>query len=97
MKTTPNYYEIEPENNIFQDVVIDVTHRCNMSCKNCYIPNREIPDMDKDKMLEAIKKFPKRTMIRIIGAEPTMRRDLPELITDIKKISKHEKFDITKK
>ena len=65
LKTTPNYYEIEPENNIFQDVVIDVTHRCNMSCKNCYIPNREIPDMDKDKMLEAIKKFPKRNEIPI--------------------------------
>ena len=38
MKTIPNYYELEPENNIFQDVVIDVTHRCNMNCKNCYIP-----------------------------------------------------------
>ena len=85
MKTIPNYYELEPENNIFQDVVIDVTHRCNMNCKNCYIPNREIPDMDINKMLEAIKKFPKKTMIRIIGAEPTMRKDLPEMITLIKK------------
>ena len=85
MNTIPGYYEQEPENNTFQDVIIDVTHRCNMTCKNCYIPNREIPDLDMEKMLEAISKFPKRTMIRIIGAEPTMRKDLPEMISRIKK------------
>jgi len=79
------YYELEPENNIFQDVIVDVTHRCNMTCKNCYIPNRSIPDMDIDRMISAISKFPKRTMIRIIGAEPTMRKDLPEIIHRIKK------------
>ena len=81
-----NYYELKPEENHFDDVVIDVTHRCNMQCKNCYIPNREIPDMDADKMIEAISKFPKKTTIRIIGAEPTMRKDLPELITRIKQV-----------
>lgn len=79
-----NYYELEPEDNHFSDVVIDITHKCNMSCKNCYIPNRDIPDMDINKMIDAISRFPKRTMIRIIGAEPTMRRDLPEIITRIK-------------
>ena len=79
-----NYYELEPEKNHFSDVVIDITHRCNMSCKNCYIPNRDIPDMDIDKMIDAVSRFPKKTMIRIIGAEPTMRRDLPEIITRIK-------------
>ena len=38
-----------------------------------------------DKMLDAISKFPQRTMIRIIGAEPTMRKDLPEMIQRIRK------------
>ena len=85
MNTILDYYEQEPENNTFQDVIIDVTHRCNMMCKNCYIPNRDIPDMDMDKMIETISKFPKRTMIRIIGAEPTMRSDLPEMIKRIRK------------
>ena len=85
MNTILNYYEQEPENNTFSDVVIDVTHRCNMNCKNCYIPNRDVPDMDMELMLEAISKFPKRTMIRIIGAEPTMRSDLGEMISRIKK------------
>ena len=81
--TQLNYYELEPEDNHFTDVVIDVTHRCNMMCKNCYIPNREIPDMDADLMIETIKKFPKKVTVRIIGAEPTMRKDLPELITRV--------------
>lgn len=78
-----NYYEVEPEKNTFSDVVVDITHRCNMVCKNCYIPNRHIPDMDIDRLIEAISKFPKRTMIRIIGAEPTVRKDLPEIISRI--------------
>ena len=42
--------------------------------------------MDADRMIEAISKFPKKTTIRIIGAEPTMRKDLPELITRIKQV-----------
>lgn len=82
-----NYYELEPENNTFGDVSIDVTHRCNMMCKNCYIPNRDIPDMNIDRMIEAISRFPKRTMIRIVGAEPTMRKDLPELIRRVRATS----------
>jgi len=79
-----NYYELEPEDNHFHDVIIDVTHRCNMTCKNCYIPNRDIPDMDIDRMLDAIRRFPKRCNIRIIGAEPTMRSDLPLICKQIK-------------
>tara|TARA_Y100000114_G_C11719072_1_gene307520 strand:+ start:26 stop:907 length:882 start_codon:yes stop_codon:yes gene_type:complete len=80
-----NYYELAPEDNSFIEVVADVTHRCNMSCKNCYIPNREIPDMDTEKLIECVSKFPKRVMVRIIGAEPTMRKDLPDIITRVKK------------
>lgn len=84
MNTTLNYYELEPEDNIFSDVVADVTHKCNMTCKNCYIPNRDVEDMDIDRMIDCISRFPKRTMIRIIGAEPTMRNDLHEIIARIR-------------
>tara|TARA_B100001287_G_C22673112_1_gene526245 strand:- start:49 stop:891 length:843 start_codon:yes stop_codon:yes gene_type:complete len=55
-----------------------------MKCKNCYVPNREIPDMDIDKLIDCLSKFPKRASIRIIGAEPTMRSDLPDIISRIK-------------
>lgn len=79
-----NYFELEPENNIFHSIIADVTHRCNMACANCYIPNRNIPDMDINKLKECISKFPKRTEVRLIGAEPTLRKDLPEIIKMIR-------------
>lgn len=79
-----NYYELEPEDNTFYSVVADITHRCNMECANCYIPNRSIPDMDVDKLIDCISRFPKRCEIRLIGAEPTVRKDLPQIISRIR-------------
>ena len=79
-----DYFELEPENNIFYSVVADITHRCNMECANCYIPNRNIADMDADKLIDCISRFPKRSEIRLIGAEPTVRKDLDEIISRIR-------------
>lgn len=81
-----NYYELTPEENTFSNIVIDLTHRCNMECANCYIPNRDIPDLDKEKLYKFLSKLPNRTYIRLIGAEPTMREDLPEIISMVKKL-----------
>lgn len=81
-----NYYELLPEKNTFSNIVVDLTHRCNMECANCYIPNRTIPDLDTEKLYNFLKKLPFRTYIRLIGAEPTMRDDLCEIITSIKKL-----------
>lgn len=79
-----NYFELEPEENTFSNIVVDLTHRCNMECANCYIPNRNIPDLDRDRLDEFLSKLPNRTYIRLIGAEPTMREDLPEIIRMVK-------------
>jgi uncharacterized Fe-S cluster-containing radical SAM superfamily protein len=84
-----NYYELEPEDNHFHTLLADVTHRCNMECANCYIPNRTIPDMDKVLLENFLKRLPTRTDIRLIGAEATMRDDLPELIRMIKSSGHH--------
>jgi len=80
-----NYYELDPEKNHFRILIVDLTHKCNMKCANCYLPNRTIADMDKNKLFNLIKKLPFRCEIRLIGAEPTMREDLPEIISEIKK------------
>ena len=80
------YFKIQPENNIFDVLIADITHRCNMSCENCYIPNRDIPDMDVNKLYAFLEKLPKRTYIRLIGAEPTIREDLPDIIRNVKKL-----------
>ena len=70
----------EPEDCPFKTVLVDVTHRCNMACNNCYIPNRELPDMDAEWLRPILKRLPRRRHVRLVGAEPTMRRDLPDLI-----------------
>ena len=84
--TKLNYYEQQPQNNTFNEIVVDVTHRCNMSCNNCYIPNRSIPDLDYDKIINLFEQVPKKVFARIIGAEPTLRKDLPQLCKTIKKM-----------
>jgi len=72
--------EVLPENNTFKIVYIDLAHRCNMECANCYLPNRDFPDIDTVKLLETIEKFPSRTELRFIGGEPTLHKDLPKII-----------------
>jgi cyclic pyranopterin phosphate synthase len=74
----------EPGENPYSTVFVDVTHRCNMSCRNCYIPNRDVPDLDLGWLLGVLRRLPRRTRIRIVGAEPTLRRDLPELISGVR-------------
>lgn len=81
--------------NTFPIIVADLTHRCNMTCANCYIPNRDIPDMDADRFMETIKAFPQRVELRLMGAEATMRKDLPELIGRIKKETRHRAILLT--
>lgn len=57
-----------------------------MECSNCYIPNRNIPDLNKELLYVFLKKLPFRTYIRLIGAEPTMRDDIFEIISEVKKL-----------
>lgn len=78
-----SYTKFEPEHNTFPVVIADITHKCNMTCKNCYIPNRDEPDMDLPLFQNFLSRLPKRTMIRLIGAEPTMNPQLPQFISSI--------------
>ena len=81
------YYELTPENNHFESIVADLTHRCNMACANCYIPNRKVPDMDADKLYQLIERLPKKKVfIRLMGGEPTLRKDIHEIIRKIVKL-----------
>jgi molybdenum cofactor biosynthesis enzyme MoaA len=80
------YYEIPPEKNNFYSVFVDITHKCNMECANCYIPNRDVPDLDLDRFYDALAKFPTKTEIRLIGGEPTVRTDLIDIVAKIKEL-----------
>jgi molybdenum cofactor biosynthesis enzyme MoaA len=76
-----------PEDSPFQTLFADITHRCNMSCKNCYIPIRDLPDLPVDWLYKILTRLPRRTRIRLVGAEPTMREDLPDIIRQVRKLS----------
>lgn len=81
----PAVHSFPPERNPFETVVADVTHRCNMACANCYVPNRAIPDMDIGRLEACLAALPRRVNLRLIGAEPTMRRDLPEIVSMVRR------------
>ncbi|MEZ5933161.1 MAG: radical SAM protein [Alphaproteobacteria bacterium] len=78
-----NHFALAPEKNTFATVHVDLTHRCNMECANCYVPNRDIPDMDSRRLFDVLAKLPRRTDIRLMGGEPTLRLDLPEIIREV--------------
>lgn len=72
-----------PEQCLYETVIVDVTHRCNMTCANCYVPNRSIPDLDARWLSSIFARLPRGRFIRLVGGEPTLRNDLAELIRDI--------------
>lgn len=74
-----------PEDNPFKHIFVDVTFRCNMRCRNCYMrPYNGRPDPDAEWLLDIFRRLPRRTNIRLIGGEPTIRADLPELVRRIR-------------
>jgi MoaA/NifB/PqqE/SkfB family radical SAM enzyme len=80
------YFEYLPEENPFPVVYVDLTHRCNMACANCYVPNRSVPDLSKSALYESLLRLRSPTEIRLIGGEATLRLDLAEIISFIQKL-----------
>ena len=83
---TPGALRYAPEDSPFRVLFADITHRCNMACANCYIPVRDLPDLPVDWLYAILKRLPRRTRIRLVGAEPTMREDLPEIIAKVRSL-----------
>jgi molybdenum cofactor biosynthesis enzyme MoaA len=78
-----------PEACPYETVIVDVTHRCNMACANCYVPNRSIPDLDAAWLVSIFRRLPRRTYVRFVGGEPTLRGDLPQLIREARACGHH--------
>jgi uncharacterized radical SAM superfamily Fe-S cluster-containing enzyme len=79
----------DPETSPYECVMVDVTHRCNMTCANCYVPNRVIPDMDAKWLSSILSRLRKGTFIRLTGGEATLRHDLPDIIRDVRRHGHH--------
>jgi len=61
-----------------------VTRKCNLNCDYCYVHDENYPEMNTVEMKRAIKHIKDILGCRIIaimGGEPLIRRDLPELIS----------------
>lgn len=81
---SPAGQRFRPEDSPFTTLFADITHRCNMACRNCYIPVRDLPDLPVDWLYGVLERLPRRARIRLVGAEPTMREDLPEIIARVR-------------
>jgi wyosine [tRNA(Phe)-imidazoG37] synthetase (radical SAM superfamily) len=66
--------------------ITPVSHRCNIACSFCYFPDEEKAEPTIEQVLEECR--PLQGVITLGGAEPTLRRDLPELISRLKENGK---------
>jgi uncharacterized radical SAM superfamily Fe-S cluster-containing enzyme len=80
------YFSLITESFPQRDYIVHLTNRCNLNCPICLADSnlRHTKDYSQD----AIKEFlrgKRNFKIDLMGAEPTMRRDLPEIIRMVKK------------
>jgi len=74
-----------------QGIMIEVTDKCNLNCPHCYHkPDNKQTDKPIEQILNQIEhKFhPAAGAVILAGAEPTVRKDLPELISQTKSLLK---------
>jgi len=64
--------------------MLDVTRRCNVRCPGCYVAPDKSADTPIAELL-SIAHSATSPLLGLMGAEPTMREDLPELIRELKK------------
>lgn len=78
-----NYIHPRPTNKTY---CLDITNKCNLNCPHCYqIPDNMSKDPPMELILETIKSWEDDGYaVALMGAEPTVRKDLPELCKAIK-------------
>lgn len=69
-------------------LIFQITNRCNAACEHCFNWRKvQNPDnlQDRELSLEEIekltKKLPPMLLVNLCGGEPTMRKDLPEIVS----------------
>jgi MoaA/NifB/PqqE/SkfB family radical SAM enzyme len=81
-----NYKYNRPPNHTY---CLDITNRCNLNCPHCYqIPDNMSKDPSIENILDIIRSWDDDGYaIALMGAEPTTRKDLPELCRAIQALS----------
>ena len=64
---------------------LDITNRCNLDCPHCYqMPDNFSKDPTIEELLEEVMSWPDNGYpVSLVGAEPTVRKDLPDLVEAI--------------
>lgn len=64
---------------------LDITNRCNLNCPHCYqIPDNNSTDASCESILSQINSYSDDGFnIALMGAEPTTRKDLPDIVHGI--------------
>ncbi|MHA2182261.1 MAG: radical SAM protein, partial [Promethearchaeota archaeon] len=69
---------------IFPSALVNITNRCNLKCKHCFVfregnPNTPKKEMTTDVMIEEIKNYQRRYgIVRMLwmGGEPLLRKEV---------------------
>lgn len=82
------YLNYEYDRHALESYFIEVTNRCNLKCPHCYqMPDAASVDPSIDYLLGLIKSWPDNGYpLALVGAEPTVRKDLPDLIREIQSL-----------
>ncbi len=69
-------------------LILPVTYRCNLSCKYCYAHSNYKHQLPADRSIQRLVEIVKMSdcpTVNLAGGEPTVRKDLPELLLALKK------------
>ncbi|MFX0187273.1 MAG: radical SAM protein [Candidatus Hodarchaeota archaeon] len=71
-----------------KNLMINITEKCNLKCKHCYIADKNLVDFPLDKLKEVIKDFYQFQGIRLIltGGEPFLYSKLKDLLIFLKDV-----------
>jgi 7,8-dihydro-6-hydroxymethylpterin dimethyltransferase len=71
--------------------ILEITHACNLTCPVCFAGSKEAsgngPSLNRiEEMLETVKETRGICPLQLSGGEPTLRNDLPQIVTLARKI-----------
>lgn len=81
------YYSLEHKKELpqFNQVLFEVTDRCQLNCPHCYhLPDNKVQDKPIDQIAKQLEMLPTTARPMMAGAEPTLRNDFVELCKTLK-------------
>lgn len=69
-------------------LILPVTYRCNLACKYCYAHSNYRHVLPADRPLKTLVELVRKADVQTVnlaGGEPTVRQDLPELLSSLKR------------